>query len=203
MRGGADLSGKAPRETAGEEISSKTGALPTGALQRAYVRAVDGIVLDGLYCADDKPTSAETRKARLESLKPMVEMGRRILSIDTCAAGDATRLAAADKVLQFTAADRRLQAIPTRPPHENADMQINLWGAKNLLVTLRSEPRDSKAEWLMKLRRTNQDILVIDAFHRGTDPLSAAEVASLKYKHLGSRRLVLAAMSLTIANEDR
>lgn len=205
VRGGADLVTKAAREAAWEALSDKstTATLPVGALQRAYIRAVDGIVLDGLYCADDKPAAVEIRKARLDQLKPMVELGRRILSIDTCSGADASRQAVTDKVLQFTAADRRLQAIPTRPPRENAEMQVSLAVARNLLVNLRSEPLDTKAEWLAKLRKSNHDLIIIDAFHRGSEPLTRAEVEALKFKHLGSRRLVLAAMSLTIANEDR
>lgn len=203
VRGGAGLITKAPREGAWEEMSKKTAAIPVGGLERAYVRSLDGIVLDGLYCADGKPTPAETRKARLDQMKPLVELGRRVLSIDTCSGGDAARLAAADKVLQFTAVDHRLQSIPARPPFENADTQLSLIKARNLLVNLRSEPEATKAEWVMKLGRTNHDVLIIDAFHRGSDPLTKAEIESLKFKQLGSRRLVLAAMSLTQASEDR
>lgn len=202
-RGGADLVTKAPREAAWEALSGADGAVPVGSIERGYIRALDGIVLDGLYCANGQATAAEQRKARLEQLKPLTEMGRRVLSIDTCTAADAVRQAAADKVLQFTAADRRLQAIPGRPPHENANLFTSLTLARNLLVNLRSEPHDTKSEWLMKLKDTNHDILVIDAFHRGSEALTRAEVEALKYKRLGSRRLVLAAMPLTIAAEDR
>jgi endo-alpha-1,4-polygalactosaminidase (GH114 family) len=203
VRGGADLLVKAPREQWWEEQAEKPATLPVGALIRGYARALDGIILDGLYCADGKATAAEARKARLDQLRPLVELGRRIVSLDSCGDGDAVRLAAADKVLQYVATDKRLQAIPTRPPFENANPRITLGEARNLLVTLRSDAADSKVDWLARLRRTNHDILVIDAFHRGSEAVSKSEVETLKFKHLGTKRMVLAAMDLSQASEDR
>lgn len=204
VRGGADLLTKAPREAAWEQLQDKPPAMPApvGSLERGYARAVDGIVLDNLYCANGQPVPAEQRAARLAGLRPLTEMGRQVLSIDSCA-GDAVKQAAEDKVLQFTAADALLQAIPDRPPHENAALFNSLGQARNLLVNLRSDAYQTKADWLARLKQTNHDVLVIDAFHRGSESLTKAEVEALKYKRLGTRRLVLAAMPLTWASEER
>ncbi len=194
-RGGAELLTKNHRETDGGG-----SAQPVGSPQRAYIHALDGIVLDGLYCGRTKPdkmTPAAERKRLMSLVRPLRDEGRRIVSVDFCRtpklAAEAQRLAAADGVLQFGAGSR-LDAIPPRPPHENADPFTSLTLARNIAFALDSKPYDTRGEWVMKLAETNQDVLVVDVFHRGRDALTAADVKALKYKRLGSRRLLLAAL---------
>ena len=48
--------------------------------------------------------------------------------------------------------------------------------------------------------QTNHDVLVIEPFHKGAEPISYQQIQKLKYKYLGSRRLVFAVMDLTHAD---
>lgn len=200
-RGGADLvvkgAGEARWEALRHPAAAEAGRLaPEGTPQRPYIRALDGIVVDGLYCGQDD----QRRQATMASLKPLLDEGRRLLVVDHCdgkTAAQAARQAAADKALLFLAKDPRLQAIPGRPPQENADPYTTLTLARNVGFALRSEPYDTRAEWVLKLAETNHDVLVVAPFHRGAEPLTAADVRRLKQKKLGSRRVILAALPLS------
>lgn len=200
VRDGADLVRKSAREALWEALrdpaAAEAGTLaPQGTPQRRFIKALDGIVVDGLYCGE----AAKRHDEIIAQVKPLLDEGRRLLSIDSCK-GDATararKRAAADKALVFLAADTRMAAIPARPPEENAASYTNLTLARNVGFALASEPYDTRAEWVLKLQATNYDVLVIPPFHRGAAPLTAADVASLKYKRLGSRRVLLAHLPL-------
>ncbi len=200
VRGGAELLRKSPREALWERLrnpeAAEGGAVaPEGTPQRRYIKALDGIIIDGLYCGE----AAKQHKEVMESVRPLLDEGRRLLSIDFCkgdASAKAAKQAATDKALAFLGSDPRMATIPARPATENAASYTNLTLARNIGFALASEPYDTRAEWVMKLQATNHDVLVIPPFHRGSEPLTPADVASLKYKRLGSRRVLLAHLPL-------
>lgn len=195
----------------GAELLSRGAVEPMAdGSERVFVRALDGIVIDGLDCGRHKlgqPTPAAERKGLLAQLKPLRDEGRRVVAIDYCAApeqvAESVRLADADNVIQFSAASRKLEAIPGRPPHENADPFTSLTLARNIGFALRSEAYDTRDEWVLKLQETNHDILVVEPFHRGREPLTAADVKKLKYKKLGSRRLIVARLPLASIDDGQ
>ncbi|MEW5727195.1 MAG: hypothetical protein AB1918_05150 [Pseudomonadota bacterium] len=269
-REGVELLVKGEREAEWEQERDPEGLtfekrLPLKWVFRDYVRVLDGMVVDGLYCgpfAFDKPL-AEAIKDRKDldavlaeerargivrppvpvpmgpfSIDPKEELrkhkewrqklerherqrrvlyavdamranGRRILSIEDCAsrkeAEAALRASDRDRVLTFAGAGiGRLDTIPKGFAHrENAEPVRTVTAARNWLPMVRGDKYATKAEWLMALEQTNDDMLLIDVAHRGSDPLTKEEVRRLKFKQLGSARLVLAVLPVGTAHDWR
>ena len=151
----------------------------------------------------------ERQRRIVYAVDTMRDAGRRIVSLDQCAtakeAAGAYAGAARDRVLAYAhTGDERLDRIPAGHPWgENAAAVTTLDQARNWLPLLRAEQFGSKDEWIAALTRTNYDMIVVDVAYRGVDGLSFADVQRLKYKRLGSRRLVLAVLSLGKAYDWR
>lgn len=270
VRGGVELVVKGEREAAWDEVQDPDGKFfekrhPLGQAFRPYVNAIDGIVLDDLYCGPEafgKPLDQaikdrrdfdkvlaeerargvqrppipeplgpfsidpEVEKARAAEVRRQAEKverqrrviyavdslrqaGRRILSLESCkdskAIAAAYRDAARDKVLTYVHAESEgLNRVPSaRPWAENPDPVPTLNQAKNWLPVLSSEKFGSKSEWVAALERSNFDMLLVDVAYRGLDGLAFADTLKLKYKNLGSRRPVMAVLSLGKAYDSR
>lgn len=270
VRGGVELVVKGEREAEWDDVQDPAGVMfekrhPLGQPFRPYVNAIDGLILDDLYCGADafaKPLDqaikdrrdfdkvlAEERARGIQrppipeplgpfSIDPEVEKaraaeyrrqankverqrriiyavdslrqaGRRILSLESCkdakAISTAYRDAARDKVLTYAhAGDERLNRVPGGHPWgENADPIPTLNQARNWLPVLSSEKFGSKSEWVAAMEHSNYDILLVDVAYRGMDGLSFADTLKLKYKNLGSRRPVMAVLSLGKAYDSR
>ncbi|MFA7430901.1 MAG: hypothetical protein WCZ23_12145 [Rhodospirillaceae bacterium] len=169
-----------------------------GTLKRRFVQSIDGVVLDGQFCAD--PVTAS--QGYLDLIRESALVG---LVVDHCgtpeAASDAYTVARTNGLLPHVdSGTGPLGRIPAGAPFgENSDNVTSLGKARNILVVDQNETYATKQDWLLALRRTNHDVLVLDPFHRNREPLSNAEVAELKTKHLGSRRLVLARLHVSEA----
>ncbi|MDA8230468.1 MAG: hypothetical protein M0006_03930 [Magnetospirillum sp.] len=269
-RDGVELVVKGRREVAWEQARDPDGRtfekrLPLGSIFRPYVKILDGIVIDGLYCGPARLTepldqAIETRReedARLAdekrrgirhppvgepmgpfSIDPQVELkraeelkvkaarderlrhvlralgalrasDRTILSIEDCHSPAEMQSAfaqgARDHVTTFAAAsDSKLDLLPAGHPFaENAAPVTAIPGARNWLPMLRGDRLGSRRQWVMALRGSNYDVLVVDVAYRGSDPLTAADVAALKFKNLGAPRLVLADLPIGRAYDWR
>lgn len=173
-----------------------------GTLKRRFVQSIDGVFLDGQYCADPKTASP----GYLDLLRESALVG---IVVDHCgeakAAREAYTQARKDGLLPHVDAGKGpLARIPGGAPFgENSDNVTSLAKARNILVVDGNDAYATKQDWLLALRRTNHDVLVIDPFHRDREPLSNTEVADLKTKHLGSRRLVLARLHVAEAADTR
>lgn len=259
VHNGVELAVKGRREVTWEELRDPDGRafekrLPEGAVYRPYVRNIDGVILDGLFCGPDafgKPLAKamEERKAQdrqsledkakgiqrpavpsefgpfsidpqeelrrateirrkaereerqrrtLYAIQAMQEEGRRVLSMETCkaqkdvsAAYDASDR---DRVLSYAGTGPVTLVPKGHPRAENANPVSTVTAARNWLPMLRGDAYGSKAEWVQALRQSNEDLLVVDVAHRGDSPLNREDVAKLKFKELGSPRLVLAVL---------
>lgn len=186
---------------------------PVGSVIRPYLTAIDGMLIDGLFCgmdANDQPTDPASTKPLLNALAVLHHEGRRGLSIeyakDRAQAAAAAKKAAQAKLLTYIDhdGDRQFGHIPGgTPPSENAQHVTDLVQARNFLPMLHSASFGSKDDWVRALADTNYDLLLIDPFWRGTAPLTAADVQTLKLKRLGSQRLVFAELSLGRALDTR
>lgn len=270
VRGGTELMVKGEREAQWEDLRDPTGKtfekrLPLRTAFRPYLKMLDGLVLDGLYCGPDalgKPldkairerldldaTLAEERSRGIQrppvptpfgpfSLDPREELrkaaeirrlaereerlrrqlyavdamrreGRRILSIENCKTqkdvDSAYKGADRDRVLTFAGIETEaLDTLPKgHPRSENAQPVTTITAARNWLPLLRADRFGSKAEWVMSMERTNQDVLLIDVAHRGADALTKDDVARLKYKVMGAPRLMLAVLPVGKAYDWR
>ncbi|MBC7952203.1 MAG: hypothetical protein H7Z12_10365 [Rhodospirillaceae bacterium] len=270
VRGGTELVVKGEREAEWEDLRDPTGRnfekrLPLRTVFRPYLKTLDGLVLDGLYCGPDalgKPldkairerldldaTLAEERsrgiqrppvptpfgpfsldpreelrkaaeirrvaehderqRRQLYALDAMRQQGRRILSIEDCKTQKevdaAYKGAERDRVLTYAGVETDLlNTLPKGHPRaENAQPVTTITAAKNWLPLLRADRFGTKAEWVLSMERTNQDVLFIDVAHRGTDALNKDDVKRLKYKELGAPRLMLAVLPVGKAYDWR
>lgn len=175
---------------------------PAGRLQRRFIQSIDGVVLDGQFCSD--PVTASPGYMDLIAESALVGV-----VVDHCGTVDAARDAysAARKAGLLPHVDTGagpLRRIPGGAPFgENPSPVTSLSQARNILVVDANDAYPTKQDWLQALRKTNHDVLVIDPFHRDREPLTNAEVASLKTKNLGSRRLVLARLHVSEAADTR
>lgn len=270
VRGGVELAVKGEREAEWEQARDPDGRgfekrLPLRTVFRPYVKLVDGLVVDGLYCgpyAFDQPLDAaiaarreldetlaeerrrgimrppvpvpmgpfsidpkeelrkheewkralyrhERQRRVLYAVDAMRQNGRRIMSIEDCRtrgeAEAAYRASDRDRVLSHAGVGiGRLDAIPRGHARaENANPAATLTASRNWLPMMRGDRYATKAEWVMALEKTNHDVLAVDVAHRGADPLTRDDVKRLKFKQLGSSRLVLAVLPVGRAYDWR
>lgn len=199
-------------QTARDADGAATGKYPpVGSIVRPYLKAIDGVLFDGVFCgrdAVDQPTAEADGKPLLEAAQVLKREGRTALSIEYCRdhkfSAAAAKKAAQAGILATIATDKRLGRIPLgRPVHENADHVTELAKVRNFLPMLNSEFYAGRSDWVTALSRTNYDLLVIDPFWRGSDALTAADIKALKLKALGSQRLVFASLPIGRASDER
>ncbi len=208
-RGGFDLLAWSRREFDLAEIKRDPLAkiasdtiLPVGRPQRLYLQQLNGIILNGQFCAP--------LRVPRDELDTMSKLGLKLLSIEHCKdqtqAAQALQTAIKSGVVAHTDADQGdlFNTLPkTRPSPENPRNVEVLGNARNMLVMVDSLAYPSRQEWLAALQRTNYDVLVTDAFFKGNQSLTKDEVHSLKFKEVGARRLVLARVNIGYAEDER
>lgn len=209
MYGGFDLLSWSQREfdlaelRRPEDVRPSTLAdteLPVGFPMRRFQQRVNGFILDGFYCAPIRVPLADVEAMRSQSLKA--------LSVDHCPperAQMAFEFARRDGIVAHVDTDttRKFASVPrVRPNPENPASVENLWAARSMLINLDNRGFGSKFNWLQALKNTNHDVLVVDGFYNGNQALTKDEVRSLKFKKLGSRRLVLAWIDVGQASDD-
>ncbi len=203
MRGGASLLFRTEKDdelaqlTTPAALAERQPPEPLGTLQRQFARSIDGVVVDGLSCGFTPPLIPD-------QIKRLQDFGVQVLSIEVCATDDLAKTAreAAGKtgVLVYVTKDEDLAHIPGgRLGGGNAQMVQALGQAQTVLFNLDNRRHASKADWLAALRDTNHDVVVIEPFFRGDKPLTPKEVYALKFKKVGTPRLVLARLPMTTA----
>ena len=172
-----------------------------------FLQSVDGVLLEGLNFGyefkDDKKTSDKVRKDIFRRLTLPVQAGVPIFNIDYCEnlrnRSMATVMARQDNIVNFCS-DRNLTSIPVAELHPNA---VNsLAEVNNFIAVFNPQKHDVKGMYLSALQRSNYDLLIIDAFYHG-ELLTAEEIAKLKVKPNGKRRLVYSYLSTGEAEDYR
>ena len=172
-----------------------------------FLQSVDGVLLEGLNFGyefkDDKKTPDKVRKNILARLALPVKAGVPIFNIDYCEnlrnRSMATIMARKDKVVNFSS-DRNLTSIYVAELHPNA--VNNLAEANSFIAVFNPQKYDVKGMYLSALQRSNYDLLIIDAFYHG-ELLTAEDIARLKVKPNGKRRLVYSYLSTGEAEDYR
>jgi hypothetical protein len=156
----------------------------------------------------EKLEKAERVRRLLYGTDAMRAEGRTLLSIESCANQGAVeaayRAAGRDRVTAFAMVNARLDEVPrTHPPAENAGEMLSVNAIRNWLPALRSDRFGSKGRFVDAVADSNVDMVIVDVAHRGVDFLVKADVARMKFKKLGPRRLVLAVMPIGRAYDWR
>lgn len=210
-REGLGLLLKSQREADLEEIISPvvadpgipaTPRLPVGAEQRRFIRAIDGVVMNDQYCG-------ERVTASNGYITMMRNAGLAVLSVDHCGSADEARTAwmagrRQGVLAHVDGGTGPMATIPaTTAQGENPNNVTTLGEARNLLVVDDNAGYVAKDDLLAALSAINHDVLVLDAFHRDRTPLTPQDVRTLRFKHLGARRLVLARLDISRASDTR
>ena len=197
----------------GQELITKYGNADDG-LSSKYVTTIDGQGSEDLYYGyneDNVATPAEDTAYIKEFLDIAAANGKKILVTDYCrdvanmddsyAQNDANGI----WYVSFAADERDLNNIPTYPasPHNENALDIStLADASNFLYLLDPGNFDTKQQYLAAINATNYDIVIIDLFYND-EPLTKPDVASLKIKANGGKRLVICYMSIGEAEDYR
>jgi|GEM_PF-461199 len=182
-------------------VDPDSPAAGVGEIASGFVGAIDGLVLDGEFCG--KPPMEP------ETLATLRDLDMALVSIDHCVnqddVGEARRLAEEAGVLTLvdTDADGRMDTVPEqRPVGENADTITDPRQARTAVFLEDGSGFGDISLLIGALRATNHDIVIINPFAIGGRALTAAQVAELRYKRLGARRLVIATFDIAMARED-
>lgn len=181
---------------------------------RGYMLTLDAIMQDGLHYGHEafgKPTGKEA-KAEFDRLLDLVKRNRiKLLTVDFTkdrkAVDEVLRQSQSKGYLPFVAHKplaelNSLPPYPSRPFLENGNHILSMDKAKNYIYLTDSTAFGLEVEFALEMHDTNYDMLVVDVFH-GRKPFSRRAIETLKYKKLGSRRLVLARMDIGTAASYR
>jgi cysteinyl-tRNA synthetase len=177
---------------------------------RTYMRSIDGILVDGLFFGE-KIVGAPTKPERLEKTLNYVRLAKKnnlnVMVMDYVAdAQQAEQSYGYNEELELTpfvagAKGEDLNSIPTfreAPFMENSKSILSMVEAKNFLYLGDTSGFGRQDEFALRIHDTNYDIIVVNIMH-GRTPLSQQAVETLKYKKLGSKRLVLAHVDIGAA----
>ncbi|MEO5335550.1 MAG: hypothetical protein H7841_01465 [Magnetospirillum sp. WYHS-4] len=183
---------------------------PRPAPARAYTMALDGILVEGFhygYRQFDTPMPPVRRKKTLPLLQQAKKAGVKILTVDyaldSLHVDDAYRQSQELGYVPFVAQARGLDLnflphSPKTPVNENADHILSFRDVRNFAWLVDTTPHGTEAQFALKMHETNYDLLIVPVFH-GRTPLSRQAVETLRYKKLGSRRLVFAQVNIGMA----
>ncbi len=196
----------------GLELLTSDG-LPDGALVDAYVEAIDGVGQEDLsygYTADDVPTPREDHERLLAFLDVAVRNGVAAVVVDYCVTpahvATSRSVCLAHRFAGYAAPSRNLEVIASdllQPFGANVRSVDSLGAARNSLYLLNPERFASRRALVDALSSTFYDLLIVDAWFDSEKPLSRDDVATLKVKPIGTRRLVLAYLSIGEAEDYR
>ena len=176
------------------------------------VGLLDGVLMESAFYDgyEEAGEEAERRDAGADAYltamlrKPLLA-GRSVFTLDYVKGekiAEVEALGHADGYVS-EAGNRLLDTLPARAPQEeNAADVTRLKQVKNFLVLLNPEHFPTREAYLDALAATNYDILIVDLYY-GDRPLAPAEIARLKHKANGGRRLVLSYMSVGEAADYR
>ncbi|MCW9708679.1 endo alpha-1,4 polygalactosaminidase [Fodinibius salsisoli] len=185
----------------------------SGTLNQKYLNGIDGLAREDLffgYEQDNKATPKNERLYMQSFLDEAKKAGKPILTIDY--AWSPKKIDRSFErnhdhgYIPFVAPHRSLDIVPGYDSslyNENANDIQSLSEAKNFLYLINPQNYGTKEALLQDLEQTNHDLIVIDLFLYDDISFTAAEVARLKTKANGGKRLVLAYMSIGEAEDYR
>lgn len=181
----------------------------------AYIKSIDGILIDGLNFGIpeiDKPTLPKERREKLLKMANLAKAnGLTVMVMDYATTpktvDDTYRLNASRGFISYIAPVRGYQLnmlppYPKRPFRENPKSVMSSAYIKNFVYLADTSTFGRQDEFALKIHQTNYDAVVVDVFH-GREPLTKRAVETLKYKKVGGKRLVLAFMNISSAESYR
>ncbi|KGO86595.1 hypothetical protein Q765_10245 [Flavobacterium rivuli WB 3.3-2 = DSM 21788] len=181
-----------------------------GTPDTAYLSAIDGNGQEDLfygYDNDDQATNNDDTAYLRTLLNISKNAGNTILVTDYTSTPskitDSYSKNAAAGYVSFAATHRSLDNIPAGTPRNvNAGNITSLSQAKNFLYLINPEGYATKAAFINAVTATNYDAVIMDLFLEN-EQFTAAEIAQLRNKANGGKRLVICYMSIGEAEDYR
>lgn len=193
----------------GIELVTSNGE-ENGTPDTAYLAAIDGNGQEDLfygYDEDDQITDGTQTAYLKHFLDISKDAGKAILVTDYAS----TASKVADSYQKNTTADyvsyaaihRSLDVIPNTAPHNINTADITtLSQVKNFLYLINPEGFPSKATFINAVATTNYDAIIIDLF-LNNEPFTSEEIAQLRTKANGGKRMIICYMSIGEAEDYR
>ena len=174
---------------------------------RTYVRALDGLVAEGMFFTERRPGTPPPLERQTEMLNLAdyaKNNGVRVFTLDygngnefiDKAHAEAQKRGFVSLVSSRPLLDvSSLPTYPKRPFGENPKSILSLGQVHNFIAVTNSIPYGREDNFALTLHGTNYDMVIVDVFH-GRQPLSRQAVETLKYKKIGTKRLVVAQMDI-------
>ncbi len=182
-----------------------------GKLAEDYLAAIDGHGQEELFFgydgADDVATPQDITAELLPFLRLSKGHGKTILLTDYCSKAknflSSYEQAVKEGFIEQVAFSRELDSFPPGHPYlENNSDIAKLSEVQNFLYLINSH-KYSRVEFLAALAATNFDLIIIDLFDRDGVAFTKDDIAILKTKADGGKRLVIAYMSIGEAEDYR
>ncbi len=180
----------------------------------SYLTAIDVIGQEDLlygYDNDDQATSSEDTRYLRSFLDMAKNKGNiKILVTDYCSTqskmDDSYSRNHAAGYISFAADHRELDNIPAYPHpiyNENADDITDIHKAKNFLYLINPDNNFASAQaFVDSLAKTNYDLIIMDLFY-DKQQFTVSQIAQLKYKANGGKRILICYMSIGEAENYR
>lgn len=170
-----------------------------------YLQAIDGIGREDFlygYSNDNVATPANDRNYILSFLNIFKANGKSVLITDYCSSTDKVQNSYDTNLsygfISFAADQRDLNSIPSFPQplfNENAGNIDNVSSAGNFLYIINPDRFETKNELIDAIKATNYDLIILDLFFNES-PLTASDIAQIKVKNNGARRMAICYMSI-------
>ena len=185
----------------------------TGTPVASYLQAINGVGQEEVYFGydnnDDVATPTNIRNQYLRMCRLARNNGKKVLVTDYCTTKSKIDSSYVynfrNGFISYAATHRELDNFALTTPYSvNTGNVTTLDSAKNFLYLINPQTYSSKTKFLNDLKATNFDVLILDfGFNDDGNPLTAADVQSLKTKNNGGKRIVLAYMSIAQAEDYR
>jgi len=181
-----------------------------GAAATDYLAAIDGNGQEDLffgYDKDDTATPSSDNNYLRSFLDVSKNAGKTILVTDYCSTPSKIEQSyqknAAAGYTSYAAVQRNLDVIPASTPHNvNANNITALNQVQNFLYLINPENYTSKQGFIKAVTATNYDLVIMDLF-LNNEQFTTAEVAQLRTKANGGKRMVICYMSIGEAEDYR
>ncbi|SDZ83443.1 endo alpha-1,4 polygalactosaminidase [Microbulbifer marinus] len=195
----------------GVELVTDNGR-ESGSIDIDYVNAVDGLGQESLFFGlngIDQPTPLAERRRLQTFLDLARDNGKAILVTDFAVSQNNIDDSYLDNeeagYISFAADHAELDNIPLYPPeiHNRNFSDIDgIRQARNFLNLINPRLFSTRQELVDEISETDYDIVIIDFFFNGLE-FTEEQVEQLKVKTNGSRRLLIAYMSIGLAQDNR
>lgn len=176
---------------------------PSDGTNEDYMNAVDGFGIEELFYNGDYALEQE----RLDACRLLVGSKKIMVAeyvSDNANVPDAIQRNLSEDFICFPRESNNYDYlyIPSIITNENTDDITNLQQAQNYLYMISSGNYATKQEMIDAIAATNYDAVIIDLFF-GEDALTNADVAQLKTKANGAKRLIISYMNIGSAEKYR